>query len=74
MKRGCLIALGAAVALIAIVLVSVFWLTRDAVTSADNFLALVGENKVAAAYQESSATLRGEQTEESFAQSVQVLV
>ena len=73
MKKGCLIALAAAFALVALVLVFVFWLTRDAVASADNFLALIGQNKIAAAYQESSATLRGQQTQEAFAQSVQGL-
>jgi len=72
-EKGCLIAIAAAFALIAVVLTFVFWLTHDAVSSADHFLALAGQNQVAAAYQESSATLRGQQTEESFAQSVQDL-
>jgi len=73
MKKGCLIASATAFALIAIVLVFVFWLTRGAVASADHFLALLGQNQVAAAYQESSATLRGQQTQASFAQSVRGL-
>ena len=73
MKKGCLIALGATLTLIAIILVFVFWLTRDAVASADNFLALIGQNKIEAAYQNSSATLRAQQAQESFAQSVQGL-
>jgi hypothetical protein len=73
MKKGCLIALGAAVGLVVLVLLFVFWLTRGAVSSADDFLTLIGQNKIEAAYQSSSATLRGQQTEESFAQSVRGL-
>src|ERR1051325_838331 len=73
MKKGCLIALAAAFALIAIVLLLVFWLTHDAVASADDFLTLLGQNKIEAAYQKSSATLRAQQTQDLFAQSVQGL-
>ena len=73
MKKGCLIAFGAAVGLVVVVLLFVFWLTRSAVSSADNFLALIGQDKIEAAYQSSSATLRAQQSQESFAQSVRGL-
>ena len=73
MKKGCLIAFGVAVGLVVVVLLFVFWLTRGAVSSADNFLTLVGQDKIEAAYQNSSATLRAQQSQESFAQSVRGL-
>jgi hypothetical protein len=73
MKKGCLIAFGAALGLVVVVLLFVFWLTRGAVSSADTFLTLIGQDKIEAAYQSSSATLRAQQSQESFAQSVQGL-
>ena len=73
MKKGYLVAFGAGLGLVVVVLLFVFWLTRGAVSSADDFLALIGQNEIAAAYQSSSATLRAQQAEESFAQSLRGL-
>jgi hypothetical protein len=73
MKKGCLIALGAVVVLAVAVVLFVFSLTRGAVKSADDFLALLGEGKVDAAYGMTSATLRSQQTLPSFSQTVQEL-
>jgi hypothetical protein len=73
MKKGCLIALGVAVVLAAVVLIFVFALTRGAVKSADNFLAQIGAGKIEAAYKETSAALRKRQTLPSFEASLKEL-
>ncbi len=73
MKKGCLIALGVAVVLIAAILVLVFGLTRGAVKSADDFLAQIGAGKIETAYEETSATLRKQQTLASFEETVKEL-
>ncbi|HEX4667204.1 MAG TPA: hypothetical protein VH207_11435 [Chthoniobacterales bacterium] len=73
MKKGCLIALGVAVVLAAAILIFVFALTRGAVKSADDFLAQIGAGKIEAAYEETSATLRKQQTLASFGESVKEL-
>ena len=73
MKKGCLIAIGAVVVLAAVIVVFVFSLTREAVKSANDFLTLLGEGKVDAAYEMTSATLRSQQTPASFSQTVREL-
>ena len=73
MKKGCLIALGVVLGLAATVLVFVFALTRGAVKSADDFLAQIGAGKIEAAYEETSAILRRQQTFASFGESVKEL-
>ena len=73
MKKGCLIALGVGVVLVAAILLFVFGLTHGAVKSADDFLAQIGAGKIEAAYQETSATLRKQQTLASFEQTVKEL-
>lgn len=76
MKKGCLIALAVVsaliVAAIAIVLF-VFGLTSGAVKSGEDFLGLIGSGKIAAAYESASATLKSQQTLDSFTQSVKSL-
>src|SRR5262245_3637733 len=73
MKKGCLIAVGVAVVLAAVVIVVVFSLTRGAVKSANDFLTLLGEGKVDAAYEMTSATLRSQQPLASFGETVREL-
>jgi hypothetical protein len=73
MKKGCLIAIAAALGLIVIIILLAFALTRGAVKSAENFLGLIGSVKIAAAYESASATLKSHQTLESFNQSVKDL-
>lgn len=73
MKKGCLIAIGAAVVLAVVAIVAVFSLTHGAAKSANDFLALLGEGKVDAAYEKTSATLRSQQTLASFSQTVREL-
>ncbi len=73
MKKGCLIALGIAVVLVAAILLFVFGLTRGAVKSADDFLAQIGAGKIETAYQGTSATLRQRQTLASFHETVKEL-
>ena len=73
MKKGCLIAIAGALGLIIIIILLAFGLTRGAVTSGENFLGLIGSGKIAAAYESASATLKSQQTVESFTQSVKDL-
>ncbi len=73
MKKGCLIALGVAVVLAAAILLFVFGLTRGAVKSADDFLAQIGAGKIESAYQDTSATLRQQQTLALFQKTVKEL-
>jgi hypothetical protein len=73
MKKGCLIAIGAALGLIIILLILAFSLTRGAVKSAEDFLGLIGSGKISVAYESASATLKSQQTLESFTQSVKSL-
>jgi len=73
MKKGCLIAVGVAVVLAVAIVAVVFSLTHGAVKSANDFLALLGEGKVEAAYAMTSATLQSQQTLASFSQTVREL-
>ena len=73
MKKGCLIALAAGLALVVIIILLAFGLTRGAVKAGAEFLGLIGSGKVAAAYEKASATLKSQQTEESFEQAVKNL-
>src|SRR5207302_712064 len=73
MKKGCLIAIGAAFLLIVIIILLAFGLTRGAVKAGDQFLGLIGSGKVAAAYESASATLKSEQSVASFEQNVKRL-
>jgi hypothetical protein len=45
MKKGCLIALAAGLALVVIIILLVFGLTRGAVKAGDEFLGLIGSEK-----------------------------
>jgi hypothetical protein len=73
MKKGCLIAIASALGLIIIIVLLAFGLTRGAVKSAEDFLGLIGSGKIVAAYESASATLKSQQTLESFTQSVKDL-
>ena len=76
MKKGCLIAMAAAFVLAGLVVVIVliaFGLTSGAVKSGEDFLGLIGSGKISAAYESASATLKSQQTLESFTQSVKDL-
>jgi hypothetical protein len=76
MKKGCLIALAVGFALIVgavALVVFVFGLTSGAVKSGEDFLGLIGSGKIAAAYESASATLKSQQTLDSFTQSVKGL-
>jgi hypothetical protein len=73
MKKGCLIAIAGALGLIIIAVLLAFGLTRGAVKSGENFLGLIGSGKIADAYESASATLKSQQTLESFTQSVKDL-
>lgn len=73
MKKGCLIAIAVAFGLIIIVVLLAFTLTRGAVKSGNDFLALIGSGKIGAAYESASAILKSQQTLESFTQSVKDL-
>ncbi len=65
-KKGCLIAVVAAVVLAVLVLGLVFWLTSGPVEAADEFLALAGRGDLAAAYEAAAPALREQQDEGSF--------
>lgn len=73
MKKGCLIAIAGALGLIIILIVLAFSLTRGAVRSAEDFLGLIGNGKISAAYESASATLKSQQSLGSFTQSVKGL-
>jgi hypothetical protein len=73
MKKGCLIAIAGALGLIVIIVLLAFGLTRGAVKSGEDFLAAIGSGKVSAAYESASATLKSQQTLESFTKSVKDL-
>jgi hypothetical protein len=73
MKKGCLIAIAAALGLIIILVVLAFTLTRGAVKSAENFLGWIGSGKIPAAYESASATLKSQQSLGSFTQNVKGL-
>jgi hypothetical protein len=73
MKKGCLITIAAALALIVIIILVAFGLTRGAVKAGDEFLGLIGSGKVAAAYESASGTLKSQQTLESFEEAVKNL-
>jgi hypothetical protein len=73
MKKGCLIAIAAALGLVIIIVLLAFALTRGAAKSAEDFLGLIGSGKSPAAYESASATLKSQQTLESFTQSVKEL-
>ena len=73
MKKGCLIAIGAAFLLIVIIILLAFGLTRGAVKAGDQFLGLIGSGKIAAAYESASATLKSEESVASFEQNVKKL-
>lgn len=73
MKKGCLIAVAAGLALIVIIILLAFGLTRGAVKAGDEFLRLIGSGKVAAAYENASPTLKSQQTLQSFEQAVRNL-
>ena len=73
MKKGCLIAIASALGLIIIIVLLAFGLTRGAVKSGEDFLGLIGSGKIADAYESASATLKSQQTLESFTQSVKDL-
>ncbi len=76
MKKGCLIALTVVFALIVVavaIVLFVFGLTSGAVKSGEDFLGLIGSGKIAAAYESASATLKSQQTLDSFTQSVKNL-
>src|SRR5207237_9796790 len=74
MKKGCLIALAAGLALVVIIILLAFGLTRGAVKAGDQFLGLIGSGKIAAAYDRASATLKSEQSDVPFEQAVKNLV
>ncbi|MCP4659106.1 MAG: hypothetical protein GY856_27165 [bacterium] len=67
MKRGCVIAVGLIVVLIAVVVVMVFMLTGGAAESAETFLGLLAQGKTADAYASASAALQARQDEAAFA-------
>jgi len=73
MKKGCGIAVGLVVVLIAVVVVMVFMLTGGAVESAETFLALLAEGKTAEAYASTSAALQAQQDEAAFTAVIQRL-
>src|SRR5437660_6817282 len=73
MKKGCLIAIGAALALIVIIILLAFGLTRGAVKAGNEFLGLIGSGKIAAAYETASPTLKSQQSVGSFEQAVKNL-
>jgi hypothetical protein len=73
MKKGCLIAAGCAVVLIAVVVVLVFQLTGGAVDAAGKFLAQIGDGKVTEAYQSTSSTFQAQQSLAQFTSVVQRL-
>ena len=73
MKKGCLIAVAAGLLLIVIIILLAFGLTRGAVKAGDEFLGLIGSGKIAAAYESASATLKSQQTVQSFEQAVKNL-
>ena len=73
MKKGCLIALGIGLALILVILLVVFGMTRGAVKAGNDFLGLLGSGKIAQAYEEASPTLKSQQTEAVFERGVRQL-
>ena len=73
MKKGCLIALGIGVALVALILLLVFGLTRGAVKAGNDFLDLLGAGKIAEAYESASPTLKSQQTGDAFERAVKQL-
>ena len=73
MKKGCLIALGAGLALVVIIILLAFGLTHGAVKAGNEFLGLIGSGKIATAYDSASATLKSQQSVASFEQAVKNL-
>jgi len=73
MKKGCLIAIGAVVGAVALIVALVFALTGGVVKAADEFLALLGGGRMAEAYQSASPSLRAQQTQEVFEKTVKDL-
>jgi hypothetical protein len=73
MKKGCLIALGIGVALVIVVLLVVFGVTRGVVKEGNNFLGLLGAGKIGEAYENASPTLKAQQTEAAFERGVKKL-
>jgi len=73
MKKGCLIAVGVVVALIAVALFFAFGLTSGVVKAGNAFLAQIGAGQIKEAYESTSATLQSQQTAEEFEESVKKL-
>ncbi len=73
MKKGCLVAVAAAVLLAALVVAFVFWWTGDAVAAADGFLAHLSEGKFEAAYESAAEALRTQQSLEEFTRAVEAM-
>lgn len=73
MKKGCLIALGIGIVLITVILLLVFGLTRGVVKAGNDFLALLGDGKIAQAYESASPTLKSQQTAAAFERNVRQL-
>lgn len=72
-KKGCLVAVGAFVALAVVVLVLVFWLTSGPVDAANRFLVFAGQGDLEAAYAEAAPALKAQQDERSFSEAMRRL-
>ena len=73
MKKGCLIAIIAAVAVVGGIIALVFGMTSGVAKAGDAFVAQLGSGKVAEAYQSCSPSLRAQQTQEAFEKTVKEL-
>lgn len=73
MKKGCLIAIGCLAALGVSVVVLVFLLTGGAVDAGGKFLALIGDGKIAEAYQSTAAPFQAQQSLAQFTSVAQKL-
>lgn len=73
MKKGCLIAIGAAVGVTVLIVALVFGLTGGVVKAGDEFLAMLGSGRISEAYQSASASLRAQQSQEVFEKTVKDL-
>lgn len=65
--------LGGLAVLAAVIVGLVFWFTGGAVDAADNFLALIGQQRIEEAYQSTAAGLRAQQDAASFAGAVKTI-
>lgn len=66
-KKGCLVALGAGVVLVVLVIVVVFWATSGAVGVADEFLESIGKGDLAAAYGQTAPAFQAQTDAAAFA-------